>query len=247
MQLKYSYWYFKEAISSDDCKKIVDLGLSSLERDKSLGIDTRAVTFGNKEKHSLPDATPQGEKSKQELLKEGVKETYVRDSEVTWLNDQWIYDMLFPYIDYANKNAGWHWQWDWAESLQFTVYRPSGFYSWHKDGPSDHFGSYKRHLPGISSNPGKGPSNLVVQNNFVGKIRKISMTLNLNQPGDYEGGNLKFDYGHHSDNERFYECTEIRPQGSIIVFPSFIDHCVTPITSGTRYSLVMWALGEPFK
>ena len=56
-----------------------------------------------------------------------------------------------------------------------------------------------------------------------------------------------FDYGHHTDEDRFYECKEIRPQGSMIVFPSYTYHCVTPVTKGTRYSLVLWANGEPFK
>ena len=82
--------------------------------------------------------------------------------------------------------------------------------------------------------------------NFVGKVRKLSVTINLNKPGDYEGGNLKFDFGPHTEGERYHECTEIRPQGSIIVFPSFIAHQVTPITKGTRYSLVLWSLGQPF-
>jgi PKHD-type hydroxylase len=83
---------------------------------------------------------------------------------------------------------------------------------------------------------------------MVGKIRKISMTLNLNEPGDYDGGNLKFDFGRHVEGvDPFYECEEIRPQGSVVVFPSFVDHCVTPITRGTRYSLVLWCLGDPFK
>jgi PKHD-type hydroxylase len=83
---------------------------------------------------------------------------------------------------------------------------------------------------------------------MIGKVRKISMTVNLNVPGEYEGGNLKFDYGMHTEKDRrFHECEEIRPQGSIIVFPSFLDHCVTPILSGTRYSLVLWSLGAPWK
>ena len=40
---------------------------------------------------------------------------------------------------------------------------------------------------------------------------------------------------------------EILPKGSIIVFPSFVWHRVKPVTKGTRYSLVMWNLGYPFK
>ncbi len=74
------------------------------------------------------------------------------------------------------------------------------------------------------------------------------MTINLNEPGEYEGGLLNFDYGPHStDGERYKECTEIKPQGSIIVFPSFLHHQVTPVTKGTRYSLVLWITGRPFR
>ena len=43
------------------------------------------------------------------------------------------------------------------------------------------------------------------------------------------------------------EVEEIKDQGSMIIFPSFLDHCVTPITKGTRYSLVLWSVGDPFK
>ena len=35
-------------------------------------------------------------------------------------------------------------------------------------------------------------------------------------------------------------------EGSIIVFPSFINHRVAPVTKGTRYSLVAWFVGPPF-
>ena len=80
-----------------------------------------------------------------------------------------------------------------------------------------------------------------------GKVRKLSMTINLTTPDQYKGGNLKFDFGPHAGRGRFKTCQEIRPQGSIIVFPSFIHHQVTPVTSGTRYSLVLWSLGKPFK
>ena len=73
--------------------------------------------------------------------------------------------------------------------------------------------------------------------NKWGKVRKISMTLNLTESSNYEGGNLKFDLGPHVKENRFKVCDEIRPKGSVIIFPSFMYHCVTPVTSGTRYSI----------
>jgi len=78
------------------------------------------------------------------------------------------------------------------------------------------------------------------------KVRKISMTVNLTNPKNYAGGNLKFDMGDHSA-KKYKICEEIRPTGSIIIFPSYQYHCVTPVTRGIRYSLVLWSLGRPFR
>jgi PKHD-type hydroxylase len=252
MQLKCSYYYFISAIPPETCRRIIDLGTSRIAEEKAAGKSVEAYTFGEMQKGARgPDAAPQGELSKQALKTMGVEKTYVRDSEVTWLNDQWIYDLIHPFIQRANLEAGWNWEWDHSEAFQFTVYNPGGFYSFHKDGASDRAGAYKRYIHGVTPIPMKPNGNLpegyVTDPNFVGKIRKISMTLNLNEPGAYEGGNLKFDFGYHTDGEQFHECEEIRPQGSIVVFPSFVDHTITPITSGTRYSLVLWCLGKPFR
>lgn len=250
MQLTNYYYYFKEAIPPDTCQRIVNMGIEKINAERDKGNDVEAYTFGDEQKGAKPDASPQGELTKQQMKQAGIQDSYVRDSEVTWFNDQWLYDLILPYIDMANKSAGWNWQWDYCESFQFTVYKPGGFYSWHKDGHSDHLGSFKRYIFGVTPEPlredGKLPSSYVTDNKMVGKVRKISMTINLNSPGAYEGGNLKFDFGQHAQNQ-FHEVEEIRPKGSIIVFPSFLDHCVTPVTSGTRYSLVLWSLGDPWK
>jgi PKHD-type hydroxylase len=254
MQLSYSYYYFKSAIPKDTCQRIIDLGRAKLESEIEKGHRVDAVTFGDVEKSAMgPDAAPQGELTKQALKERGDSpaSAYVRDSKVTWLNEQWIYDLVVPFIHTANVQAGWDWQWDYHEPFQFTVYDPSGFYSWHKDGPSDTIGAYRRYIHGVTPEPtrpdGRLPSKYVTDNGMVGKVRKISMTIQLNDPSEYDGGNLKFDFGHHTEGEQFHECDEIKEQGSIIIFPGFIDHCVTPLTRGTRYSLVLWTLGDPWK
>jgi PKHD-type hydroxylase len=113
-------------------------------------------------------------------------------------------------------------------------------------------GAYKRYIYGVTKAPlkpdGNIPSGFTTYNKFIGKVRKLSMTINLCDESEYEGGDLKFDFGlHKSKSDRFHVCEEIRPKGSIVIFPSFVQHCVTPITKGTRYSLVMWTLGEPWK
>ena len=74
---------------------------------------------------------------------------------------------------------------------------------------------------------------------MIGKVRKLSMTLNLNTPGEYEGGNLKFDFGPHNNvKNQFHECVEIRPRGSVIVFPSYVYHQVKPVKDNVgRYCI----------
>lgn len=253
MQLKNSYYYFKSALTPEQCQKIIELGESKMQDEIAKGNSVEAGTYGDEQKSAKPaDAIPLNETPKS-LMDVPIENTYVRDSQVSWLSEPWLYDLITPYIKTANQQAGWWWDYDYHEMMQFTKYNsPGGFYGWHKDGDSDKFGAYKRYLHGITETPltksGHPPFGYTENENMVGKVRKISMTINLNAPGDYEGGNLKFDFGMHSNRDsRFHECEEIRPQGSIIVFPSFIDHCVTPVTKGTRYSLVLWTVGAPWK
>lgn len=250
MQIKNSYFWFDSILTPEICQKIIDLGLSKIEEAKQNGISTVGSTAGDLDKESKPNAMPANGIPISELP--DTKNVYIRDSQVAWLSDQWLYDLIYPIAKEANELAGWNYDFDWAESFQFTQYNEGGFYSWHTDGGSDRDAIYKRYLHGITEIPlrpdGKFPFGYLKQNQFIGKIRKVSMTINLNKPGEYEGGNLMFDFGVHTNKEnRFHECTEIRNQGSAIVFPSYMHHCVTPVTKGTRYSLVMWAVGRPFK
>ncbi len=154
-----------------------------------------------------------------------------RESKIAWLDDKRIYDLVLPYIKDANQKAGWNWFFDRIEPIQFTKYGVNQFYDWHYDGGSDFLSVYKN-----QSDSGKN-----------GKVRKISVTVNLVDGNEYSGGDLKFDFGPLEGKKRFKVCEEIRPKGSIIIFPSFMYHTVTPVTKGTRYSLVMWALGKPWQ
>jgi PKHD-type hydroxylase len=76
---------------------------------------------------------------------------------------------------------------------------------------------------------------------FGGAIsRKLSMVLQLSEPCDYEGGELQILSGK--------EPTSIqKKRGLITVFPAWTLHQVTPVTRGTRQTLVTWISGPSFK
>jgi len=204
MNLENYYWCFKSALSNKICDKIIKAGLS---KKSELG-----TIFTIKETNK---------KNIKELKKR-------RNSNISWLNDPWIYDTFHPYINTANKNANWNFDWDWSENCQFTKYSKNQHYDWHCD-------SYTNPYP------------LPMDPNLNNKIRKLSLTCNLSDPKDYKGGELQFQFRNSNDPTKIDTCVDILPRGSIIVFPSHVWHRVTPVTKGTRYSLVMWSLGYSFK
>jgi len=251
MIIKNNYWFFSSALSKLFCEKIINLGLEKIRIEKEKGINTKAITFGHMEK-SLEKNISIEDNTWQNIKNNDKNKYYVRDSEVTWFDDNWIYEEIVPYINIANFRAGWKYNIDTFESFQFTVYNsPGGFYGWHSDMESDHNSIMKRYIYGVTEVPlsenEQIPNGYTKNENLIGKIRKLSLTINLTEPQNYEGGNLKFDLGSHTKGEQFVECVEARNQGTIIVFPSYLYHCVTPVTKGTRYSLVLWCSGEPFK
>jgi PKHD-type hydroxylase len=245
MELEHNYIYIKSALTKENCNQIIQLGEDRIAEYKKLGIKTHGITAGGAEKQNKPEAKPlNGD------VFEGKKESeyYIRDSEVAWLTDNWIYDLVMPHVNTANKISGWNFDVQSTESFQFTKYGLNQFYGWHSDGSGCHKSAYKRHYPGVNGQGLSVTKGHTAEPMNVGLVRKLSVTINLSEPGDYDGGLLNFDYGPHCTNgDRYKECTEIKPQGSIIVFPSFLHHQVTPVTKGLRYSLVLWVTGRPFK
>jgi PKHD-type hydroxylase len=71
--------------------------------------------------------------------------------------------------------------------------------------------------------------------------RKLSMVIQLSDPYQYEGGNLEIKWNNKP------VVTDLRKKGSIIVFPSFLKHRVTPVTQGIRNSLVAWMEGPRWR
>jgi PKHD-type hydroxylase len=208
MDLPHNFWYFKSALTPRFCDEVIKYALEKK--------DTLALTglYGT------------GRKDKAPLKKEEIRELKrFRNSDVVWLDDNWIYKEIHPFIHKANKEAGWNFQWDRSEICQFTKYKQGQFYDWHYDSWDESPNKYKR---------------------------KLSVTCQLTDGAEYEGGELEFDFRNYAphlrdESKHLRKATEILPKGSIIVFPSFVWHRVKPITKGTRYSLVVWNLGHPFK
>jgi PKHD-type hydroxylase len=148
-----------------------------------------------------------------------------RKSDIVWITEQWVYDLIWSYMCDANENAGWKYNIVAAESCQITRYTKGGFYSWHKDGIGSHITA------------GNLPDNKFLH----GNTRKLSMSILLND--DYEGGDFQI---HGTSNHGEVAFTPVSGEGSVIVFPSFIEHQVAPVTKGIRYSLVTWFVGPPF-
>ena len=151
----------------------------------------------------------------------------IRISDIVGTSIQWIYDIVWPYMQEANERAGWKYDIRAAESMQITRYKKGGFYNFHFDGLGDHFSAY----------------NMPDNENFHGHVRKLSMTVLLNN--NYEGG--EFQFATYEKEKIQIDTPEFNKTGSIIVFPSDIEHRVAPVTKGIRYSLVIWFLGPPFK
>ena len=139
----------------------------------------------------------------------------LRKSSVMFIKDtdenDWIYRKLAEIAMKTNNERYWFDLLGFHQELQLTRYTVGDFFEWHLD-----FGA-----GGISA-------------------RKLSMTIQLSDPKDYEGGDLQF-----MINDKIV--TAPREKGTIIIFPAFCMHRVTPITKGVRHSIVGWVTGPPFR
>ena len=176
---------------------------------------------------------PNREFNKEERLKGrklGRKGDYrvdpdARDSSVIWSDEQWIINLIRPFMLQANHNAGWRYNITATESSQITRYKKGGFYNFHIDGAGDHLTSYD-----LPDKP------------FMhGNVRKLSMSVMLNE--DFDGG--EFEFASYKDTKCLITSFKAKI-GDIIVFPSVMEHRVAPVIKGTRYSLVNWFVGPPF-
>ena len=156
---------------------------------------------------------------------ERKKTKELRNSNISWIDDWWLMRELLPYVRKANERAGWNFKLTCAEPAQFTIYDKEQFYWWHRDA---------RRYP-------------YYDNDFPNLIRKLSVTVSLSHPEEYEGGYLQMAARREWSDTHLCQVTEILPRGSICVFPSYTWHRVSPVTKGRRLSLVQWNLGPEWR
>jgi PKHD-type hydroxylase len=119
----------------------------------------------------------------------------------------WVYERLAGAVDRCNQEFFGFDLRDFDEELAIVDYRAGDFYDWHLD-----FGR-------------------------EASSRKLSVSVALSPPEDYEGGALAF------PTVQFDRV----PRGSAVVFPSFLLHGVQPVKRGKRCALVAWVAGPRFR
>ena len=160
-----------------------------------------------------------------------------RDSEISWVSNEFYMNLLSGWIQQANKEANWWFDLQTPEKIQYTTYKVDGHYDWHIDGLADNHAARKLK----SKTPNPCPLDETIDPNFQGLVRKLSLTLNLSKPEDHQGGVLEI--VHDNTLHQFPD----PPKGSLVVFPSWFRHRITPITQGIRKSAVMWHNGLPLR
>jgi PKHD-type hydroxylase len=139
----------------------------------------------------------------------------IRITRISWIKQSqetlWLFQKLVGATSSINQQA-YCFDLSGLEDLQYTVYHAGegGRYDWHVD-------------------HGRSP-----------RRRKLSLSLQLSAPTDYEGCELQIYASSRID-------TAPKTRGTLIAFPSYVLHRVTPITAGIRKSLVMWCSGPRFR
>lgn len=151
-------------------------------------------------------------------LVRNVSDGSIRRAELAWLDERpgadWVMDRIVALVARANREAFDFALSDFAESAQVARYgaERAGHFGWHSD----------------------------IGAGAVAARRKLTMVVQLSEPGNYEGGLLEL---WPDGNVR----TAARERGTAILFPSFVLHRVTPVTAGERWSLTIWAHGPAFR
>lgn len=130
---------------------------------------------------------------------------------------EWLYDRLEQVIDQVNQTF-YNFDVDRIEPLELLEYEEGAFFDWHQD---------------IDPGP---PA-----------FRKLSLTLQLSDPTEYQGGKLLFPAASPGVLRKDIDGLLAATRGTIVVFPSYQMHQVSPVLSGVRRSVVGWIRGPRFR
>ena len=151
-----------------------------------------------------------------------VDNKLLRSSQQVWIRDFKLNSELMQLVRQINQDAGWFLNINDVEPVQFGIYPEGGFYDWHVD-QHGHF------IPNMQGKP---------------STRKISMSLFMNEPDEYEGGEFDLEVFKPSTKPR-YKTFSLK-KGDAIFFSSTQWHRVRPVKSGVRKSIVAWFTGPPY-
>ena len=141
-----------------------------------------------------------------------------RDSLISWIpradnpDAEWLFDKIDRSVRLMNE--AWHGIrhfYQGVDRLQYTVYAEGHYYNSHIDSVL---------LP--DGQP----------------VRKVSCSVILSGPDEYDGGDMVVAGGQLERNQ-------LKP-GQIFVFPSIVNHQIAEVTRGKRISLVAWYMGPPW-
>lgn len=169
----------------------------------------------------------------------GVIDTKIRNSKNAWISSQhWVAGFIWHYVSKANRD---NFLYDLnhidGESLQYTVYEEGQYYGWHSDE------NYESWYKPISKH--NNEKDEILTHDFLMKnietVRKLSFSLLLSDPNEYEGGNFQL---MNSSNKSYIAP---RQKGILVIFDSRTPHRVQKVTKGVRKSIVGWAIGPRWK
>ena len=160
-----------------------------------------------------------------------------RNSQNAWIpTEHWVAGFLWHYVQRANReNFLYNLRNIDGESLQYTRYGEGQFYGWHNDA-----GLANQYKPMSVGNREDGLASDFVNEN-IEMVRKLSFSIQLSDPDDYEGGNLQL----MDETGRIYIAP--RQKGCICLFDSRTQHRVLPVKKGIRKSIVGWTVGPRWK
>jgi len=166
----------------------------------------------------------------------------IRKSKNTWIpTTHWITGWLWHYVQAANRN---NFLYDISfiesESMQFARYGVGEYYHWHSDTsiPVQYKPQIQTSAKESTTDDNYLRERAAIENELV---RKISFSLQLSDPDDYEGGNIQF------IDESNQNYIAPRQKGSLIIFDSRTKHRVCKVRSGVRKSIVGWVVGPRWK